>query len=383
LDARLLAAAERAGAEVAAWLAGEDADRVAAFVLDEIAARSELIAGPAIPVTVQFDLAAPGGRLGYLLHLGGGPGRPKVEPGWRDEPWVTVRQDLAELVRLVHGPANGPTATREIVMREEPDPRRMRADDPWLIERPAATLAAHQVVAACGPARWDLTELAVRFGSDKWGEHWYTQHYDRHFAPWRDRRLRMLEIGIGGYEDASGGGSSLLMWKHYFRRGLIWGLDVFDKSGHRQSRVDTVRGSQNDEALLRELAGRIGPLDIVIDDGSHLNADVITSFRTLFPLLAPGGLYVVEDLQTAYWPGWGGNDTDLSDPATSMGFLNQLLDGLNHGEIGGGRRDPAPTDRTVAGVHFYHNLVFVEKGANTEASAPSWIPRDVNPNATA
>ena len=46
---------------------------------------------------------------------------------------------------------------------------------------------------------------AVRFGSDKRGLHRYTQHYERHFRPLRDRPLRILELGIGGYGADSGG----------------------------------------------------------------------------------------------------------------------------------------------------------------------------------
>ena len=37
------------------------------------------------------------------------------------------------------------------------------------------------------------------------------------------------------------------------------------------------------------------PLDLVIDDGSHLLEETRTSFETLFPRLRMGGLYVIED----------------------------------------------------------------------------------------
>ncbi|HET9842236.1 MAG TPA: hypothetical protein VFQ01_09545, partial [Nocardioides sp.] len=41
-----------------------------------------------------------------------------------------------------------------------------------------------------------LTALAQEFGSDKWGVHRYTPHYQRHFAPLRDREMLVLELGI-------------------------------------------------------------------------------------------------------------------------------------------------------------------------------------------
>jgi predicted O-methyltransferase YrrM len=37
------------------------------------------------------------------------------------------------------------------------------------------------------------------------------------------------------------------------------------------------------------------PLDLVLDDASHLYAETLTSFNLLFPRLRPGGLYVIED----------------------------------------------------------------------------------------
>jgi hypothetical protein len=74
-----------------------------------------------------------------------------------------------------------------------------------------------------------------------------------------------------------------------------------------------------DESFLGKVLEETGPLDIIIDDGSHINRDVLTSFHYLFPGLRTGGFYVIEDLQTAYWPGYGGSSDDLGGACTSMG----------------------------------------------------------------
>ncbi len=42
-----------------------------------------------------------------------------------------------------------------------------------------------------------------------------------------------------------------------------------------------------------EFGGR--PIDLVIDDASHLLAETRSSFETLFPYVRPGGLFVIED----------------------------------------------------------------------------------------
>jgi len=339
-----------------------DPPRVAETVLAEVISRAALLSGPPTPVTVQFELLTPTRTLGYLVTAGD---QQPVREGFADAPEVLVRQDLAELVRAVFGPAEDPAdRTRQVVVRDEPPPRSPAPDDPAMVRWQAAQIAAGQVVAACSARRHDLAALALRFGSDKWGGHWYTPHYEQHFAPYADRPVRMLEIGIGGYQAAGMGGASLRMWKHYFRRGLIHGLDIADKSGHDETRVRTIRGDQSDVDFLVALNERHGPFDIVIDDGSHLSEHVIVSMTTLFPLLRHGGLYVVEDLETSYWPAWNGGRTDSGDPGTSVGFLKTLVDELL-------TQDSAGLE--MAGMHFYHNMVVVEKGANREQSAPAWV----------
>lgn len=115
------------------------------------------------------------------------------------------------------------------------------------------------------------------------------------------------------------------------------------------------------------MAAKIGTLDVVIDDGSHLSPDVLTTFNTLFPLLRDGGVYAVEDTQTSYWPEWGGSQ-DREDPNTSMSMLKRLGDGLNYEEFVDDDYQPTYTDLNVVGVHFYHNLVIIEKGKNAEGT---------------
>lgn len=216
----------------------------------------------------------------------------------------------------------------------------------------------------------DLPALAAYFGTDKWGDHWYAQHYQTHFAPLRGRRLRILEIGVGGYEDPRSGGASLRMWKAYFPKAQIFGLDITDKSAHDEDRIRTVIGSQDDEGFLRDLSAREGPFDIVIDDGSHQNRHVIRSFEILFPLLAENGFYAVEDVQTSYWREFGGAPAEDRLAPTSMNYFKALADALNYREFHPRPADwqPHPLGRHIVAMHFYHNLVFVEKGRNDELS---------------
>jgi hypothetical protein len=212
--------------------------------------------------------------------------------------------------------------------------------------------------------RSDLTRLARLHKTDKWGAHRYTTHYQAMFEARRRRRMVVLEIGIGGYKDPHAGGASLRMWKHFFPRSLIAGIDLHEKILPSDRRIKIFRGSQVDEPFLRRVIDELGGVDIVIDDGSHRNEHVIETFRILFPLLRDGGIYAVEDTQTSYWPSMGGDSADFSNPATMMAFFKGLADGLNHAEWLRPGHQPGYNDMHVAGLHFFHNLVFVEKGDN-------------------
>jgi predicted O-methyltransferase YrrM len=76
-------------------------------------------------------------------------------------------------------------------------------------------------------------------------------------------------------------------------------LDAFVQSRHLDTVVRPYYGvDQADGGRLREIvAAEFGgdPLDLVVDDASHRYGPTLASFETLFPLMRPGGLYVIED----------------------------------------------------------------------------------------
>ena len=214
----------------------------------------------------------------------------------------------------------------------------------------------------------ELTLIARRHGTDKVGDHGYTPIYNQQFSKMRDDPITLLEIGIGGYTNPNLGGASLRMWKEYFPKATIIGLDIYDKTGLAEDRIHIYKGNQCDEALLRNIVLENGGVDIIVDDGSHINADVISTFETLFPLLNHRGIYVIEDTQTSYWPGYGGDSQDLSSPKFIIGYFKKLIDGLNYSEFNSGGTRPSYFDLHITTLSFYHNLIFVTKGDNRSVS---------------
>lgn len=129
----------------------------------------------------------------------------------------------------------------------------------------------------------------------------YLPIYEKYFAGRRGQPVRFLEIGV-----AQGG--SLQLWRKYFgANAVIFGVDIVKQCRTVADPDVQVRiGSQRDPLFLKAVVEEMGGVDIVVDDGSHQASDQRITFETLFPLLSDGGVYIVEDLHTAYWFSYGG-----------------------------------------------------------------------------
>ncbi len=213
-------------------------------------------------------------------------------------------------------------------------------------------------VAAYWNAQSELEKLVATHTDhvvNKWKH--YFEIYDRHFARFRDREITLLEIGVAG-------GGSLEIWRRYFGpRARIVGLDVNPDCKRFESPGTKVFiGSQNDDSFLQNLAAEIGPIDILIDDGSHHFEHQLTTFRALFKHVREDGLYVCEDMCTSYWAEeFGGG---VRKPGTYIEFVKELIDEMNAWFWREGiDTEPGAFARSVHGMHFYPTLVVIERRA--------------------
>jgi hypothetical protein len=85
---------------------------------------------------------------------------------------------------------------------------------------------------------------------------------------------------------------------------------------------------QADKSRMREIAAAefAGPLDLVIDDASHLYDVSRESFDALYPLLRPGGLYIIQDWARGHWPAYHSVDSPFASQADTLTRLvNELI----------------------------------------------------------
>ena len=209
-----------------------------------------------------------------------------------------------------------------------------------------------------------LSRLAILHGTDKFGYHDYTPNYFSLLESWRMRPLRMLEIGVGGYGFEDRGGESLATWRDFFPQAQITAIDIQRKTMALGPRVKILQGSQVDAPFLAGPVAECGPFDIILDDGSHLNEHVIETFGLLFDGLAPGGIYLIEDVQTAFMPRYGGS-LALTAP-NSVGHFADLLVDLSLGRAG-----------EIAAIERFHNIIALHKRGRDTDPLPAHADRRI------
>jgi hypothetical protein len=204
-----------------------------------------------------------------------------------------------------------------------------------------------------------LDQLAIRHNTDKSSiHHGYTAVYEKFFEPLRSQQILLLELGTGAYWKKNEGFHGAKTWADYFHHGAIVSIDIYEKDPPQNKQIRFFQGSQEDESFLLPLIGQIGAPDIIIDDASHVNPKTVRSFEILFPLLKPGGIYVVEDTHTSYWAEKASDGQEffggLDNPKAILNFLKTLTDSVNH-------KHCSVPDQKIKAIHFYEKIVFIEK----------------------
>ena len=144
----------------------------------------------------------------------------------------------------------------------------------------------------------DIWSQSRKLKSDKW-EH-YFEIYDHCLSKFYEKKISFLEIGI------QNGGSLEVAQKLFSPKSLISGLDIDERCANLSNILNNVNifiGSQSDEKILNKIVSKHNKkFDVIIDDGSHLQSDMIFTFTRLFQFLNDGGVYLIEDTHTNYSP---------------------------------------------------------------------------------
>ena len=199
----------------------------------------------------------------------------------------------------------------------------------------------------------NLIEIGKKYPSSK-NISGFIQLYEKYFTPLRDSKINILEIGVDN-------GDSLRIWREFFSKANICGIDI-DKKNFRINNTNILQGDQSDLNFLKSLVSEYKKFDIIIDDGSHQAKHIITSFNYLFNYLSDNGLYVIEDLQTSYIPRYGGSRINLKKKKSSMNFIKSLTDSINYEKNNRPFFKKNKFDGLIKSINFHQNIVFIYKG---------------------
>lgn len=186
---------------------------------------------------------------------------------------------------------------------------------------------------------------------DKWDH--YFEIYDRYFSNYRDKPVRMLEIGVSE-------GGSLQVWRKYFgEQAEIFGVDIIPACKQfEDEKTKIFIGSQEDKVFLAELKSKLPLLDILIDDGGHTMKQQIISFDFLFSQVKDGGIYLVEDTHTSYWREWKGG---YKRRGSFIEYAKNLVDQIYAWHIRNNKVTVNFITENVHAISFYDSVVVIEK----------------------
>ena len=173
----------------------------------------------------------------------------------------------------------------------------------------------------------------------------YFDIYERHLEKFVGRKVHIAEVGVFS-------GGSMQMWHSYFGADcVVYGIDIREEcKAYEDERTKIFIGDQGDRTFWKNFRSNVPPIDIFIDDGSHLTEDQIITLEEILPHMRPGGVYICEDVH--------GSQNRFS------GYMQGLSSQLNAMVKDGPELSPVIAtefQRAIQSVHLYPFLTIIEK----------------------
>lgn len=198
-----------------------------------------------------------------------------------------------------------------------------------------------------------LDEIGKKNDTDKSSVyHNYLNYYESIFSPFKSLDIEMVEIGVQF-------GFSIKTWLEYFPKAHIHGVDVANDFRCSDPRYTFWGLDQRNRDQWQHFIDVVRQVDIVIDDGCH-NADAHkTTFECLWPILNPGGMYIIEDVYT-WW------DIYFNSPVSGPDWIRDLIASLNwHGKDYYGKPSPklpaSEFEKSIESITLRRGLAVIRK----------------------
>lgn len=164
-----------------------------------------------------------------------------------------------------------------------------------------------------------LEDVAAQFDTDKVRDlHDFLGLYERRLQHLRSEAFTMIEVGVLR-------GGSLKTWAEYFQNARVVGADINpDCKVHEGGNAYVRIGDATDTLFLFNLFQEFGRPRVFLDDGSHRWDHMIFTFQVVFPLMLPGGIYIMEDIDTSFQAHLENAPFNGLSPISSFDYLAKL-----------------------------------------------------------
>uniref|UniRef100_A0A6C0BTC6 Methyltransferase domain-containing protein n=1 Tax=viral metagenome TaxID=1070528 RepID=A0A6C0BTC6_9ZZZZ len=167
-----------------------------------------------------------------------------------------------------------------------------------------------------------IDECFLKYDTDKSSRfHNYSRQYEDLFLKFRDKPIKYLEIGVLN-------GGSINAAREIFKNAeTILGLDINNECKKYENLTKNMYveiGDATNKQFISNIINKYGTFDVILDDGSHINRDMIKTFESFFPSLNDNGIYVIEDTITYKYKHYN----DLSYP-TILNYIFNYTKFLN------------------------------------------------------
>ena len=174
----------------------------------------------------------------------------------------------------------------------------------------------------------------------------YFQIYDELFTPYKNKKITFVEVGVLD-------GGSLQIWKKFFgAESRIIGIDLNPECKKLEcDDYEIFIGSQSENKFWDNFYEKVGPIDLLLDDGGHTNDQQLTTLIKSVPNINNNGLIVIEDTHCSYKKNYG-NPSNYS----FINFAKKIIDDVNYTypEIGNFEYS---LNKYISSTHFYESLV--------------------------
>jgi len=191
----------------------------------------------------------------------------------------------------------------------------------------------------------------------------YFSVYETYLEKFRGKTPAVVEVGICR-------GGSAEMWQKYFGEGsTIVGIDIDENvKQFATPGCEQVMGNQGDPEFWNQFWATHPDVDILIDDGGHYMEQQITTLLQCWPHVKPGGVLIVEDTHTNYWPEYGSH---LDNPRSFLSYAKRVTDTMNVEHFRGIDRHPdnlmfAEFFKDLSCVAFYDSMVVFQKNGRVK-----------------